>query len=339
MRIAVLGAGAWGTAVAISLARRRPDSHNISLWSRDTNLAAALLRERQNMRYLPGHALPPTLLVTHEIGTAVDGADLIIVGTTTAGLGDTVTSAYAQRPNTPLLWLCKGFINGSDNTSPKLPHEVVRALCPGILQIGVLSGPSFAQEVAKGLPAALTLAADDVGFAKAAATALGGNSLRVYASNDLVGVELGGALKNVMAIAAGICDGLQLGMNARAALITRGLAEMVRLGVAMGGKPETFMGLTGVGDLILTATGNLSRNRSVGLALASGKPLATILSELGHVAEGVSSARATLTLARMHGVEMPITEAVSAVLFDGAVPATAVQQLLSREVKSESGLE
>lgn len=290
------------------------------------------------MRYLSGYAFPDALGITDDITGAVSSADLLIVATSTAGLADTVRSTAALKPGVPLLWLCKGFISMDDAPTPQLPHEIVRGLCPVSKSIGVLSGPSFAQEVAKGLPAALTLASDDLAFAKAMATTLSGQSLRVYASNDLVGVELGGALKNVMAIAAGICDGLQLGLNARAALITRGLAEMVRLGVAMGGKPETFMGLTGVGDLILTATGNLSRNRSVGLALAQGKPLATILSELGHVAEGVSSANATLKLARAHGVEMPITEAVSAVLFEGASPAKAVQQLLSREVRAESGV-
>jgi glycerol-3-phosphate dehydrogenase (NAD(P)+) len=200
---------------------------------------------------------------------------------------------------------------------------------------GALSGPSFALEVARGLPTALTLACNDFDFAQTTANTLNGGNLRVYSNADLVGVELGGALKNVMAIAAGLCDGLALGMNARAAIITRGLAEMVRLGVAMGGKAETFMGLTGLGDLILTATGNLSRNRSVGVALAEGKSLAQILAELGHVAEGVNSAAIALKLAKVYGVNLPITEAVCALLFENAEPRKIVKLLLSREAKAE----
>ena len=202
-------------------------------------------------------------------------------------------------------------------------------------QYGALSGPSFADEVARGLPCALTLAANDAAFALATAAQLNNSALRVYSSADLIGVELGGALKNIMAIAAGISDGMQLGLNARAALITRGLAEMVRLGVAMGGKPETFMGLTGMGDLILTATGELSRNRKVGMLLAGGTPLDDILRDLGHVAEGVNSAAATLALANQYRVSMPITESVNAVLFQRASPRDSVKALLSREAKAE----
>jgi glycerol-3-phosphate dehydrogenase (NAD(P)+) len=231
----------------------------------------------------------------------------------------------------PLLWACKGF----ESETGSLPHQIVEEALPGHHRAGALSGPSFGLEVARGLPAALTIASTDADFARHAATTLNKAPLRIYSSTDVMGVELGGALKNVMSIAAGICDGLGLGANARAALITRGLAEMARLGVRMGGDPETFMGLTGLGDLVLTATGDLSRNRHVGLRIARGTPLAQILDELGHVAEGVSSARAALALAERHQVEMPITQAVCAVLFEGLAPARAVESLLARGARSE----
>lgn len=231
---------------------------------------------------------------------------------------------------TPLVWLCKGF----ERDSAALPHEIVAA-CGIEAPCGALSGPSFALEVAQGLPCALTLASSDAAFAARAAAMLHGGRMRVYRSDDVIGVEIGGAVKNVLAIAVGICDGLGLGQNARAALITRGLAELARLGVALGGRAETVMGLTGAGDLILTATGDLSRNRRVGLALARGEPLAAIVAALGHVAEGVHSAHATLARARDCGVEMPITAAVDAVLQGRLAPAQAVELLLARDPKSE----
>jgi len=230
-----------------------------------------------------------------------------------------------------LLWACKGF----EPAAARLPHQIVAEARPAWRAAGALSGPSFAIEVARGLPAALTVAARDATFAQRIAGALQHPPLRIYSSGDVVGVELGGALKNIMAIAAGICDGLGLGANARAALITRGLTEMARLGVALGGEPDTFMGLTGLGDLVLTATGDLSRNRTVGLRVAQGVAVERILAELGHVAEGVPSARAALALARQHGVEMPITQAVCAVLFEGLAPRSAVQALLTREARPE----
>ncbi len=321
----MLGAGAWGTALAISFA----DKHKVSLWGRDPARLAELSRERSNRRYLPGVAFPASLTVAPQLQSALDNADLILIATSTGGLADTLNAAKSSRA--PVLWACKGF----DKTTGKLPHETVAELMPTGTRFGALSGPSFAMEVARGLPCALTLAANDIDFAKSMAAELNGPALRIYSSDDLIGVELGGALKNVMAIAAGICDGMQLGMNARAALITRGLAEMVRLGLAMGGKAETFMGLTGLGDLVLTATGSLSRNRAVGVKLAEGKSLATILAELGHVAEGVNTAQTALARAKAHQVDMPITAAVNAVLFDKADPHETVKRLLSREAKSE----
>jgi glycerol-3-phosphate dehydrogenase (NAD(P)+) len=231
----------------------------------------------------------------------------------------------------PLVWLCKGFEEGSG----LLPHEIAAQTMGANARCGALSGPSFAAEAARGLPCALTLAARDAGFAREAAAMVHGGRMRVYYSTDLVGVEIGGAVKNVMAIAAGISDGLGLGLNARAALITRGLAEMARLGAAMGGSAETFFGLAGAGDLILTATGDLSRNRRVGLELAQGKPLEQILANLGHVAEGARSAKEVARLARAKGVDMPVSDAVNAVLEERLTPAAAVQSLLARDPKQE----
>jgi len=231
----------------------------------------------------------------------------------------------------PAVWLCKGL----EQDSGLMPHQIVEAVLGTDARCGVLSGPSFALEVARGLPCALTLASRDAGFAREAAQCLHGGRLRVYYSDDVAGVEVGGAVKNVMAIAVGISDGLGLGQNARAALITRGLAEIVRLGVAMGGSPETFLGLAGAGDLILTATGDLSRNRRVGLALARGEPLERILAGLGHVAEGVRTAGEVVRIARARKVDMPISEAVAAVIAGRLAAAAAVELLLARDPKSE----
>ena len=322
--LAVLGAGAWGTAFAAVLAPR----HQVSLWARDAAQAAAIAKARRNARYLPEIALPGSLRVEADLHEAVEGAALLVAATPVAGLRELLGRLKGARQ--PLVWLCKGF----ERESAALPHEIVAA---GGLRApsGALSGPSFALEVARGLPCALTLAAADGAFAAGVAAQLHGGRLRVYHSDDLIGVEIGGAVKNVLAIAVGICDGLGLGQNARAALITRGLAELARLGVALGGRAETVMGLTGAGDLILTATGDLSRNRRVGLELAAGKPLAKIIADLGHVAEGVRSARATLARANTCGVDMPITAAVDAVLEGKLTPQQAVEQLLARDPKAE----
>jgi glycerol-3-phosphate dehydrogenase (NAD(P)+) len=332
MQIAVLGAGAWGTALAIALASK----HEVALWGRDAQQLAAIAASRKNEKYLPDITLSPSIQIATHPADVISQADLALVATSTSGLVETVKLVQAWRTNSrpvlPIVWACKGF----DKTTGKLPHASIAPIVPAGSCFGALSGPSFADEVARGLPCALTLAANDITFAAALAAQLNNPALRVYSSADLVGVELGGALKNVMAIAAGISDGMQLGLNARAALITRGLAEIVRLGVAMGGKSETFMGLTGMGDLILTATGNLSRNRKVGILLAEGKPIDIILRDLGHVAEGVNSAASALALARQYKVSMPITEAVNAVLFHHASPRDALNALLSREAKVES---
>ena len=322
--LAVLGAGAWGTALSVALASR----HKVTLWVRDATQARALVSERRNAHYLPEIALPEALRVEASLDRALSGAELLVAATPVAGLRDLL--GKLKGGTVPLLWLCKGF----EQDSAALPHEIVAA--SGIrAPSGALSGPSFALEVARGLPCALTLASADAAFATNVASQLHGGRLRVYHSDDVVGVEIGGAVKNVLAIAVGICDGLGLGQNARAALVTRGLAELTRLGVALGGRAGTVMGLTGAGDLILTATGDLSRNRRVGLELARGKPLAAIVAELGHVAEGVSSAHATLARAKSCAVEMPITSAVDAVLQERLTPPQAVELLLARDPKAE----
>jgi len=323
-RVAVLGAGAWGTAISCVLAARM----EVALWARDPAQARAIAQSRRNDRYLPGVDLPRSVAITDRIAEAIRGAQLLLAATPVAGLRELLG---ALPPASPVVWLCKGFEEGSG----ALPHRIADEVLGNAAQCGALSGPSFADEVARGLPCALTLASRDAGFARDAAARLHGGRMRIYFSSDLVGVEIGGAVKNVMAIAAGICDGLGLGLNARAALITRGLAEITRLGTAMGGQAETFMGLAGAGDLILTATGDLSRNRRVGVELARGKPLAAILADLGHIAEGVRSAREVAKLAREQKVDMPVSDAVSAVLDGRLTPAAAVERLLSRDPKAE----
>ncbi|MBL8512142.1 MAG: NAD(P)-dependent glycerol-3-phosphate dehydrogenase [Betaproteobacteria bacterium] len=329
MKIAILGAGAWGTALALSFSTR----HHCTLWGRNPADLAEIAAKRCNERYLPGIALADALVIEADLAKALGEADLALIATTTSGLGEAAQHVYSLRPGLPIIWACKGF----NLATGELPHETLATITAPqpAGYYGALSGPSFAREVAQGLPTALTLACNDFDYAKQLSAALSSNSLRVYSNPDLIGVELGGALKNVMAIAAGLCDGMSLGNNARAALITRSLAEIVRLGVAMGGRAETFMGLTGLGDLILTATGDLSRNRSVGVQLARGATLSSILASLGHVAEGVNSAQTALTLAQKHGIDMPITGAVCAVLFQQADPRETVKRLLARDPKAE----
>ena len=330
MNIAVLGAGAWGTAIACALGTR----HDVVLQARDAAQVGDMSAARSNRRYLAGITFPPALAVTDGFDAAVAHAasGLIIVATPTRALREMCTRLAALEARSPVAWLCKGF----EETDHLLAHEVVARTWPdAIHRSGPLSGPSFALEVARGLPTALTVAGSGA-FCERVTGALHGGALRIYSSTDVVGVEVGGTVKNVMAIATGISDALELGLNARAALITRGLAEMTRLGVALGARPETFMGLTGVGDLILTATGDLSRNRQIGLALGRGRSIAQAVDQLGHVAEGVRSAPAVLARAHETGVQMPITEAVCAVLAGGATPRQALERLLARDPKRES---
>jgi glycerol-3-phosphate dehydrogenase (NAD(P)+) len=326
LNITLLGAGAWGTALAVQAAAQ----HEVWLWGRDAAQLAQMQAERVNRRYLPDIALPPALTLTTDLQAALahaaDGG-LVVIATPMSAL----RAMLAQLPaDTRVFWLCKGFEAGSG----RLGHEVAREVAPQA-RAGVLSGPSFAQEVARQQPTALVAASTDSALCELAVDAFHSDSLRVYTSDDPVGVEVGGAVKNVLAIATGIADGLGLGLNARAALITRGLAEMARLGLALGARADTFMGLSGLGDLVLTATGDLSRNRRVGLLLAEGRGLAQILSDLGHVAEGVYSARTVLERAQAVGVEMPITEAVVAVLDGRVTPADEVGALMRRESRPE----
>ena len=328
MNIAILGAGAWGTALGINLSA----AHAVTLWARDPQQVDALRRSRVNERYLPGYALPPALALEADAGRALAGRDCLIVAATVAGLRPVLRLIRESGSTAPVIWLCKGF----ERPDARLPHEVfAREFANSGVRCAVLSGPSFAQEVAAGLPTALTLASTDHAFAATTAQALHGPTLRVYSHDDVIGVEVGGAVKNVMAIAAGVCDGLGLGLNARAALITRGLAEMTRLGVALGARAETFMGLAGMGDLILTCTGDLSRNRRVGLALARGEALAQAQASLGHVAEGVFTAGEVQRRARACGIDMPITDAVCRVIESPGSAAAVVRELLARNAKPE----
>ena len=406
MKIVVLGAGAWGTALAVAAARAVPPmharahvammpatpalkavpdlqqqeqpAHGVTLWARDAAQTAAMQTRRENVRYLPGIALPPSLLLRADPVTAlaalVVDADLVIVATPMVGLRGMLH--HIRDCQAPVAWLCKGFeplgnsladaathafknspaysgamsraLTDNDATIHEnaipivvsgafglLAHEVQAQEAPDLIA-GVLSGPSFAMEVARGQPTALVASSMHPSVRDTLVRAFHSPSLRVYANDDIVGVEVGGAVKNVLAIATGLCDGLNLGLNARAALITRGLAEMTRLGLALGAKAETFMGLSGLGDLVLTATGDLSRNRKIGLLLAQGKTLRQSIDSLGHVAEGVHCARAVLQRAQSLGVDMPISSAVVALL-DGRINAVqAVAALMGREAREEA---
>lgn len=343
MKVTVLGAGAWGTAVAIHATKSNQDVQ-VLLWGRSPQQIIEMRESHRNQRYLSGVELPSKLVLEEDFEKAVDFAkkerDLLIIATPLAGLASTCQKllSLSDIPKN-WIWLCKGI----EPETSALPHEIVareikkKASHPQASEIafGVLSGPSFAIEVAKGLPCALTVASEFPHLRELTQKALHHGSMRIYATEDIVGVELGGAVKNILAIATGIADGLGLGLNARAGLITRGMVEMARLGSAMGAKTETFSGLTGLGDLILTATGDLSRNRQVGLELAKGKSLEQILTDLGHVAEGVRCAQAVLALAKKCQVQMPIVESVCKVLFEGMPAATAVQNLMSRDARSE----
>ena len=334
MKVVVLGAGAWGTALALAAARH----HDTWLWTRDAAQAASLRARRCNDRYLPGVALPAALRITADHDAALRHAQggLLVIAAPMAALRERLQQLP---PDLPALWACKGFEAGSG----ALGHEIAQSLRPGAAG-GVLSGPSFALEVARAQPTALVAASRDAALCDAAVQAFHSDVLRVYRSDDPVGAEVGGAVKNVLAIATGLVDGLAAqggdsggrpGLNARAALITRGLAEMTRLGVALGARSETFMGLSGLGDLVLTATGELSRNRRVGLLLAQRQSLAQVLQQLGHVAEGVYSAPTVLARARQAGVDMPIAQAVVEVLEARIEPLHAMRQLMAREATSE----
>ncbi len=330
MKISIIGAGAFGTALAIRACQS--GSHRVSLWSRTAAHRVALKSQRENVRYLPGFTLPPTLAISQLEGDALQAElkdqDLVVVATPVAGLRGVLSMLAGV--DVPLAWVCKGFESAQHDAGCGLMgHEIQSQVAPQ-RQAGVLSGPSFAQEVARGQPTALVAASAHAAVSQALVGAFHSPVLRVYSSSDVIGVEVGGAVKNVLAIATGLCDGLYLGLNARAALITRGLAEMTRLGTALGAHAETFMGLSGLGDLVLTATGDLSRNRRVGLALAQGKSLAQVVDALGHVAEGVYTAHTVVQRAHSLGLEMPIAQAVVDLLDGRLQPQQAVQALMGR---------
>jgi glycerol-3-phosphate dehydrogenase (NAD(P)+) len=337
MKIAILGAGAWGTALAISAGRS--GAHSVTLWARDLSQAQSLAAHRSNQRYLRGIDLPVSLQIANGgvpgLRAAIAGQDLLVLASPMAGLRSLLQQLVGCQ--LPVAWLCKGFeaATNAEDGFGLMGHEVQKSVAP-MLRAGVLSGPSFAQEVALAKPTALVAASADALVRNALVQAFHSPTLRVYANDDVVGVEVGGAVKNVLAIATGLCDGLQLGLNARAALITRGLAEITRLGLALGARAETFTGLSGLGDLVLTSTGDLSRNRKVGLALAQGKTLAQAVADLGHVAEGVYCARTVLLRAEHLGVDMPITRCVVALLDGHLQPAQAVAQLMGRDPKAET---
>ena len=330
-KIAVLGAGAWGTALAMNISQR----HNVSLWARNAGHVSGMRKARANPLYLGDFKFNEQLQLEDNLQTAINDADLILSVVPTAGFRSILKDIKALGCTLPIIWANKGL----EPQSAKLPYEVALEEL-GDPQItgqhwGALSGPSFAAELVRGLPTAVTVAATDEAFSNQAALLIHGANLRVYNSTDVIGVSVGGAVKNIMAIAAGISDGMGFGNNARAAMITRGLAEMTRFGVALGAKPETFMGLAGAGDLILTCTGQYSRNREVGLQLASGKSLADILQGLGHVAEGVNTTAEVMRRAHTMQVDMPITYQVDQVLSHGKSAKDAVVDLLGREQKAE----
>lgn len=327
MNITILGAGAWGTALAVSLSGQ----HSVTLWGRDGAQIAAMAATRRNQQYLAEIALPQQLRLTHQLDIALADAELVLVVVPVSALRATLQQVGKLKRPVPVVWACKGF----EPQTALLPHQVVVETLPPEFPYGVLSGPSFALEVARGLPTALTLASPDGEFARRTAQALHHSRLRIYSSTDVIGVEVGGAVKNVLAIAAGIADGMGFGHNARAALITRGLAEMIRLGLKLGGRAETLGGLSGAGDLILTCTGDLSRNRQVGMLLAQQHTLPDILQQLGHVAEGVYTVREVHRLAQRMQVEMPICAAVHGVLYEGLPAARAVETLLGRAPQDE----
>ncbi len=327
--VAVLGAGSWGTALSALVSRH---GHDAVLWGRDVAAVAAIDRAHENPRYLPGVALPTTLRATADLAAALRGADLLLVAVPSHAFAETLRALAPHRPpDCGVAWATKGFEPGSG----RFLHEVAADILGAGVPLAVVTGPSFAREVSAGLPTALTVHSDDADFAQRVAEILHGPAFRAYTGDDMRGAELGGAMKNVLAVATGVADGMDLGLNARAGLITRGLNEMLRLNIAIGGRPETLMGLAGLGDLVLTCTGDLSRNRRLGLALGRGQTLTDAVREIGQVVESVQTADEVMRLADRHGVELPIAENVRDVLHGDITPAEGLSRLLAREQKAE----
>ncbi len=327
-RIAVLGAGSWGTALAIQLCRK---GHQVALWGHDPQHMEELVRDRENRRFLPGFPLPSALEPTDSLDQTLTHASACLVVVPSHAFAEVLSMLPGRLPtHLGVAWATKGL----DPATGGLLHTAARLSLPHE-SLAVISGPSFAGEVARGLPTAVTVASEDADFASRIAALLHGGRFRAYTSPDMVGVEICGAAKNVLAIATGIADGLGFGANARAALITRGLAELIRLGRALGGRSETFMGLAGVGDLVLTCTDDQSRNRRLGLALAQGLSVAEAKAQIGQEVEGVVTSQSVHALAQGMGIDMPISEEVYRVLFDGVSPLQATASLLDREPKPE----
>ncbi len=328
--IVVLGAGSWGTALAMHLAG---SGHNVLLWGNEPEHIQLLSEQRCNQQYLPGVTFPESLQVTADLEQAMASPAWVLIAIPSHAYRPFLQkNVHLFKENIGIAWASKGLEHGTG----KLIHQVIAEELPHCKKTAVMSGPTFAGEVARNLPTSITLASESESFSKQLTDDLHSGRFRVYRSHDLIGVELGGALKNVLAIAAGAADGLGFGANTRAALITRGLAEMMRLGEAMGGKRETFMGLAGMGDLILTCTDNQSRNRRTGLLLAQGKTLAQVREEIGQAIEGIKTAKEVVSLARQHGIEVPISEQVYRVLYENCPIEEAVQTLLSRKSSQET---
>lgn len=328
-RITVVGSGAWGTALAAAIAR---NGLEVTLWGRDSDVVEAIATRSENPRYLPGIVLPAGIAATADLDAAATAAETLVFATPSYTFREMLRRlSPVLAAGTPFVWACKGL----EPETRRLMHEVVAEELERPAPHGVLSGPSFAREVATGMPTALTVASTDAGFAARVVEAFHGAGLRVYSNPDVLGVELGGALKNVLAIACGAADGLGFGANARAAVITRGLAEVMRLGECLGARRETFMGLAGLGDIVLTCTGDQSRNRRFGLAIARGLSHEAACAEIGQAVEGLRTARAAHALARQHGVDAPIIARVDAVLHEGLDPGAAVRELLERDPKEE----
>ncbi len=327
--VAVLGAGSWGTALAALIARH---GHPTVLWGRDAATLAAIDGRHENPRYLPGIPLPYTLRATPDLATAMAGCDLVLVVVPSHAFAETLHALAPLRPaHAGVAWATKGFEPGSG----RFLHEVADELLPAGVPLAVVTGPSFAKEVAAGLPTALTVHSDSPDFAQQVADALHGPAFRAYTGEDMLGAELGGAMKNVLAVATGVADGMNLGLNARAGLITRGLNEMLRLNLAIGGKAETLMGLAGLGDLVLTCTGDLSRNRRLGLALGRGQSIEDAVREIGQVVESIQTAEEVMRQAGRHGIELPISSTVRDVLKGEITPGEGLKRLMSREQKPE----
>ena len=327
--VAVLGAGSWGTALAALIARH---GHRAVLWGRDAEVVAAIQSRHENPHYLPGITLPETLQATTDFAAALRGADLVLVVVPSHAFTETLLALAPHRaPHAGVAWATKGFEPGSG----RFLHEVAAQVLGPDVPLAVVTGPSFAKEVAAGLPTALTVHSDDDAFAQDVADVLHGPAFRVYTGSDMRGAELGGAMKNVLAVATGAADGMNLGLNARTGLITRGLNEMLRLNAAIGGRAETLMGLAGLGDLVLTCTGELSRNRRLGLALGRGQSIADAVREIGQVVESIQTVDEVMRQAERHGIELPISSVVQSVLHAEMTPAQALQKLLAREQKPE----